>query len=146
MAKTLTLSFPWGSLAALGLALILAAVAASAARSAELAGSEWRPTQIGELRLGEETGIFLRFAADGRVNGHGGCNGFFGSYELSNNTLTFSHMGVTQMACPEEIMGREQAFFAALGKVKSFVRDGTVLVLSDDSGNEVARFQQTDWD
>lgn len=146
MAKTLTLSFPWRSWAVLGLAFILAAVAVSSARSAELAGSEWRPTQVGEQQLGEDAGIFLKFAADGRVNGHGGCNGFFGSYELTDKTLTFSRMGVTQMACPEEIMGREQAFFAALGKVKSFVRDGTVLVLSDDSGNEVARFQQTDWD
>jgi heat shock protein HslJ len=46
--------------------------------AAELAGSEWRPTQIGDMKVSKEEDIFLRFEAEGKLKGHGGCNGFLG--------------------------------------------------------------------
>jgi heat shock protein HslJ len=44
--------------------------------------------------------------------GFGGCNRFFGTYEATDDSLSFGAMGATRMACPEG-MDREQALFTA---------------------------------
>lgn len=61
----------------------------------------------------------LRFAG-GRVSGSGGCNHLSGSYTRQGDGLRFDpSMASTMMACPEPIMGQEQAVHAALGAVAS---------------------------
>lgn len=50
-----------------------------------------------------------------RVNGHSGCNRFFGGFDLDGEKLVFSGLGSTMMACPSG-METEQAFLLALGE------------------------------
>lgn len=116
------------------------------AAAAELAGSEWRPTQIGELAPPDHAGLFVRFESDGKLAGHGGCNGFFGSYELQGGKIEIGPLGATQMACEQAIMDREARFLTALAAVATFERDGTSLTLRDESGTSLVVFVQTDWD
>jgi heat shock protein HslJ len=45
---------------------------------------------------------FILKLNENRVTGFGGCNSFFGSYELikKGNRIKFSHLGSTEMYCP----------------------------------------------
>ncbi len=125
---------------ALGLSLALPATAA------ELAGSEWRPTEIADAPLPDDSGAFVRFEGDGRLAGHSGCNGFFGSYRLDGDRIEIGPLAATKMACEPAVMERETAFMTALGSARSFQRDGTRLTLRDESGDPLVLFVQTDWD
>jgi copper homeostasis protein (lipoprotein) len=63
-----------------------------------------------------------------RVHGHAGCNNFFGSFHADEESLTFSALGSTMMACPEG-MDTEQAFMQALGEVDRASVSGQFLEL-----------------
>ena len=81
-----------------------------------LAGSEWGPLQPGDQ--------FIRFEAEGRVVGSGGCNRIFGSYELSEvDRISIGPLASTKMMCPPEIMDNEADFIAAIESARSFVRE-----------------------
>ena len=71
--------------------------------------------------------------------GFGGCNRFFGSYEATDRTLTFSTMGATRMACPDGVF-QEQAFLRALDGARRYEIHGSKLLLFSDEGL-VARFE-----
>lgn len=80
-------------------------------------------------------------SSESRVNGSGGCNSFFGSYELQdNNGITFSAIGATKMACQDGVMQVESRFFQAFEMTKKFmVRDDTLTLMNSDD-SPVARF------
>ena len=128
----------------LGLAISL--LLAFPVAAADLAGSEWRPRQLGDAALPEDSGIYLRFESDGRLSGHTGCNSFFGSYRLEDSTIELGPFGATHMACEEPVMARETSFLNALAAATTFERDGPQLTLRDETGNPLILFVQTDWD
>lgn len=125
---------------AMGLSLALPVAAA------ELAGSEWRPTQLGNATLPEDVDLFLRFESDGRLSGHFGCNSFFGSYSLADGTIEMGPFGSTRMACEEPAMAREASFLDALAAVATYERDGPRLTFRDNAGRPLVVFVQADWD
>ena len=120
--------------------------ASTFALAAELAGSEWRPTQIGSSAVLEQSKLFVHFKGDGKLAGHGGCNRFFGEYEISGNKIKIGPVGSTRMACPQPVMDLEMAFFTALETAKTFRRDKAGLMLFDAKGKEQVELIQTDWD
>jgi putative lipoprotein len=88
----------------------------------------------------------LTLTADGHANGNGGCNAFGGSYTRAGDTLTFSQMISTMMACTrpgltsEQVMGQEHRFLSALnGEVRASEPETNTLVLTTASG-EALRF------
>lgn len=78
----------------------------------------------------------LEFASD-RFSGSGGCNRYFGGYELNGDGIIVRGLGHTEMACEPPIMRQEAAFFAALNEAQRYRRDGPSLVLTSASGREV---------
>ena len=121
-------------LATILLAIALGGIAATPALAHEekLAGGEWVLSGTG----GRHAPV-LRFEA-GRVGGSGGCNRFGGRYELTGDKLTLSPLATTRMACPPEIMTREQAFLALLAAVRGATIDGDRLDLRDGDGKVIA--------
>lgn len=114
--------------------LLLAGPAAPAlAQSDFLAGTQW--VLAGEAGRHAPA---LRFDA-GRVAGSGGCNRFNGRYELAGDALTLSPLAATRMACPAEIMKKEQAFFAMLAEVRRAELGDGGLELKDAGGQVLAR-------
>lgn len=116
-------------------------------------GSMMQAATAGNLLAGSEWGIsgnhrpFIRFEADGRVFGHGGCNRFFGSYEISGGDgLRFGPLGATKMACIGPAMDFESGFFAALEKTVSFRREDMSLVLIDKDGAALLSLEHRDRD
>lgn len=77
--------------------------------------------------------VTLNFTADG-VNGTAGCNQYSGPFEFSDNTITFGDLITTRMACPEDVMGQENAYLSALLAATTFeLRDGQ-LIISYENG------------
>jgi putative lipoprotein len=115
-------------------------------QAAGLAGSEWRPVRIGDMEIAKDADIFVRFEADGKLKGHGGCNGFFGSYKITGDDLEIGPIGATQMVCPEPIMDRELAFTKTLQAAKSFMRERIKLELLGEGGDMIMELAQRDAD
>jgi len=124
--------------------LVLAAAGTPAA--AQLAGSEWRPTEIGGVEVPAGAAMFVRFGGEGKLQGNGGCNGFFGTYKLAGDGIEIGPLGATRMACPAPIMEREALFLQALANARKFVRDRIDLSLTDGAETPVVRLIQTDAD
>ena len=77
---------------------------------------------------------------ENRVAGSGGCNRLMGSYQLDGETLSFSQMATTMMACADG-MQTEHAFLGALEAVSAWEITGLNLTLKDGAGDDVARFE-----
>jgi heat shock protein HslJ len=107
------------------LSIAIAAQQLMAANPQSLAGSEWRPVEISGEAIADDAPLFVRFEAEGKMAGHGGCNRMFGSYTIDNVNLRIGPLGGTRMACLPAIMKREAAFMRALQNSCLFLRDGT---------------------
>ena len=83
--------------------------------------------------------IYLQVQGD-RLSGSGGCNRFFGSYDLNGSSLQFHSVAQTMMACPGATMQREPAILEALKLTTSYQISGNVLQLRLDE-RVLARFE-----
>jgi heat shock protein HslJ len=97
-----------------------------------LAGTEWGV--VGEQ--GSQA-RYVSFAGSGRLFGFGGCNRFTGSYEQHDQHVTISGLAATRMACPEDVMKKEQEFLDMLGKVRSIQVDHTLILFLDEAGADL---------
>lgn len=117
----------------------------------DVAGA-WRLVSISGAPVLAGANPTLTLSADGHANGNGGCNAFGGSYTHTSghdgDTLTFSQMISTMMACTrpglsyEQVMGQEHRFLSALnGELIAREPATNVLVLTNASG-EAFRFER----
>jgi putative lipoprotein len=122
----------------------MAARPTAEASTATLENTYWKLMRLGAEAVsvadGQREPHFILQPEQKRVAGSGGCNRLVGSYALEGETLVFSQMAGTRMACPQG-MDVEQAFYAALGKVATWRIDGETLELFDASGSLVAQFE-----
>ena len=99
---------------------------------AELIGTYWKLSKLkGEMvntPEGMKEAHMILAGAESRVHGNAGCNNFFGQFKTSENTLVFSAMGSTMMACPQA-MDTERSFLAALGATTRYKISGLFLKL-----------------
>ncbi len=127
--------------------ILTLAMASAPAAAQQLAGSEWRPTKIGDIKVPAGSEMFVRFGGEGKLEGHSGCNRFFGTFKLAGDGIEIGPLGVTRMACSEPaVMEREVRFLEALQNARQFMRDRSDLSLTDNAGNPVVQLIQTDAD
>jgi heat shock protein HslJ len=112
--------------------------------TAELTGSAWRPSHIGEMKVDDESGIYVQFETDGQLVGHGGCNRFFSSYELSDSKIKVHPISVTRMACATDIMSIELSFVEALQLASTVAGVEKRLAMRNDRGQAMLRFDAID--
>ncbi|HEY6803934.1 MAG TPA: META domain-containing protein [Pyrinomonadaceae bacterium] len=110
-----------------------------------LAGTEWRLVSLG--RVGAETSIVsggavtLKFGADGRVSGSGGCNSFGGGYRVQGDRVTFSQMISTRRACVDTNANRQESqYLQALGSANRFRMTSRQLSIYYENGRSVLEF------
>jgi len=91
--------------------------------------------------LGHEREPHILFQElDQRVFGSGGCNRFFGGFELMDgDRIRLSRLASTMMACPN--LDQEQTYLRALEATRTFAISQNKLSFKDASGKAVARFQ-----
>ena len=108
-----------------------------------LRGTYWKLVQVNQSAVkasGDLREPHLLFSAtEGRLSGHGGCNGIGGSFEADGNSLRFKNMVGTMMAC--ENMAQESAFLQALQTVQRYRITGGQLELLNETGVAVVKLQ-----
>ncbi|WP_455277578.1 alpha/beta fold hydrolase [[Eubacterium] cellulosolvens] len=73
-----------------------------------------------EILFPEEKNITIRFDAEGKLSGSGGCNEFIGSYRIIyDNMISIGPIAFTEMACPDG-MEQEQLYFGSLEELSKF--------------------------
>lgn len=99
----------------------------------------WRLASLGGKDVPASVTTTLEIAADGKVSGRGGCNGFGGNVALKSRTIRFSRMVSTMMACSPDAMAQERCFLDGLGKVRHWDihRGSGLLALLDGRGRPV---------
>lgn len=112
--------------------------------TAALENTYWKLTRLGDevvtLSNAEREPYLVLHSEEQRVGGFGGCNRLTGSYSLSGETLTFSQMAATMMAC-DDGMEQERAFSKTLEKVARWRIEGETLELFDAAGVSLAQFE-----
>jgi len=84
----------------------------------------------------------LSVAADGKVNGNTGCNGYFGSVIIDGEAMAFGNLGATRKACPEPTMSQEDRLLRALDSTRGYrLQDGSLMLL-DGAGGTLVRFKE----
>lgn len=126
------------------LCITLAGVGCNSSKSmAKLSDVKWILQTLNgqEIKLSDPNSeIFIQFnEAEKRVNGRGGCNRFFGNYEMEGHKLKFSPMGATRMACPD--LQKETEFFKMLDEVEDFSINANQLSFKSN-GKVVAVFRK----
>jgi len=110
----------------------------------ELEGRPWQLVELGgqsvSLPPGSDAPFITFDTQGGKASGHGGCNRFFGSFQISGATLRFEELATTRMACPEPFASIEQQFLTALGETDGFAMDHRKLLLLSGS-TVLARLQ-----
>jgi heat shock protein HslJ len=108
----------------------------------------WKLTSVGGVAILPGTNPTLTLSSDGHANGNGGCNAFGGSYTRAGDTLTFSRIISTMMACTrpgltsEQVMGQEHRFLSVLnGDVRASQPETSELALTAAS-REALRFER----
>jgi heat shock protein HslJ len=107
---------------------------------------EWRFVQAGGqdvIQPGEGQGgrvATLRLSTeDSRAAGSSGCNQMGGGYTLNGESLQFSQMISTKMACEPQLMDQETRIHAALEATRRWATSGDTLVLYAEGDSVSAR-------
>jgi len=104
--------------------------------SAQLVGPLWLLLGYGDALNPTvvETGVTVtvQFMKDGSLSGFGGCNNFFGSYQLTGDEIKIDPLGSTMMAC-EKGMNQEAVVLQALEKATkvTFTSTGRLEIVYD---------------
>lgn len=109
-----------------------------------LSDTYWRLTALGDLPVklqikAPEAHIILQ-ATNNILAGSGGCNQLSGNYHLDGEKLSLGQVASTKRACLKG-MEQEADFFKALEQTRTWKIEGSELVLGDEQGRVVARFQ-----
>lgn len=98
-----------------------------------LFGIEWRLVELAGTEPIENHVPTLAIQQNGRAGGNSGCNVYFASATVEDDTISFSDVGSTFMACDEPVMEQEQALFDALKLAARFkLEDGSLELLDHD--------------
>lgn len=81
---------------------------------------------------------YVELTTKGRARGNNGCNHFGADVTVSGDTVTVGRGEMTQIGCPEDIQGFENALWAAFsGTLKAKLTDGK-LTLTTEKGDAIA--------
>lgn len=111
----------------------------------EVKGSKWALVELnGKIvdRVAQDPAdrLTLILGEDGRVNGKGDCNGFFGGYTLEKEKINISNLGSTRMFCPDQAL--ENQYLEVLQSAEKIKIDGEYMLLMDKDAKLIASFKK----
>lgn len=89
----------------------------------------------------EGAGADITLGSDGRAFGRGGCNRFFGKYDLEGESIRIGPLASTKMHC-ERTMAVEIAFFKALEAVRKVRLEQDTMEMWSEDGATVLLFRK----
>lgn len=132
-----------GALGAAASLLLLAGcsgMAATGQTASRLEGTAWVLEDLPGHSLAGAGNVTLQFA-DGRASGSDGCNRFAGGFTADAQSLQFSQLAGTQMACAPELMAQASAVTGALVATRAYRDAGQRLELLGADGKTVAIYK-----
>ncbi|HTE13617.1 MAG TPA: META domain-containing protein, partial [Burkholderiales bacterium] len=108
--------------------------------ASRLWGTAWRLEDLAGTGVLDRIEAPLEFVAPGKVAGHGSCNRFFGSVEITGASLAFGALGSTRMACAEAIGNQEVNYLQALARAERYVVQGATLFVYAKGTEKPLRF------
>ncbi|MGH7516091.1 MAG: YbaY family lipoprotein [Gemmatimonadales bacterium] len=107
-----------------------------------LSGTAWRLEDLGGAGVLDRAEATLEFPEVGRVAGSGSCNRFFGTVEISGESIKFGPLGSTRMACPEAVGMQERKYLKALEEAERFTLDEPMLLVYSNGMEKPLRFMR----
>jgi heat shock protein HslJ len=106
---------------------------------ASLLGANWVATMINNGRGGVASlvagsEVTALFNAMGQITGKGGCNNYNGPFTTSGSTIKIGPVASTMMACAEDVLAQEMAYFKALENSATYTIQGDKLELRAADG------------
>lgn len=101
---------------------------------------QWTITEIdGKPAISGSTPT-IGFEADGKVNGNGSCNRFFGDYTLTGEGLIVGDLGASMMMCEQTLMDQEMKVLDILKGLGGFEisEDGKLILRTNDGRTIIA--------
>lgn len=109
-----------------------------------LEDTEWKLVWVSGAKIEDAAPLQVPYiqlqSATHHLSGSGGCNRLMGGYDLSGNSLKFTQIGLTRMACLHG-GNTESAFVQALHEVSSWKIANGGLALMDADQHVLARFK-----
>jgi heat shock protein HslJ len=104
-----------------------------------LNGTRWSLMSYGpadaQQGLVANTEITLSFNGEDGAGGGGGCNSYGSDYAIDGDSISFSGVFSTMMACADDILQQELAYFEALGLATTYeMTDGQLLIRYGEDG------------
>lgn len=107
--------------------------------AAQLLNTSWELTEINGqepdfgVAYSSKPVITLEFKDNG-INGNSVVNGYFSSYKIIGDNISFGGIGATRMGDPKELMDLEYKYFNILGKAnKVELSDENTLILKNST-------------
>lgn len=118
---------------------------AMAGADTSLAGSEWSLVALGgepaPAGAGDRPATLVFTPGTNRVGGFAGCNRAGGTYVIKGDSIRFSPMVLTRMAC-DNGMELEQRFVAMTDSTRTWRRTADTLELMGEAGTVIARLER----
>lgn len=106
-------------------------------------GTAWLLEDLGGSGVLDRVQATLEFPEPGKAAGNGSCNRFFGTVEVSGESITFGRLGSTRMACVEAVAMQEGKYLKALEAAERFAIDGSILLIYSKGMDKPLRFTRT---
>ena len=123
-------------------ALVVGAVPAGAQSNSDLQGSRCGIVEVFGEALPQEEEPHLAFETDGRLSGRTACNWFHGTYSADADAIVILTRLTTLRGCVIANKRLADATLEALDSSAKFAVAGSVLTLSDEGGEPVARLER----
>jgi heat shock protein HslJ len=117
----------------------------TASADSGLAAGEWSLTTLGgepaPAGAGDRPATLVFTPGTNRVGGFAGCNRAGGTYVIKGDSIRFSPMVLTRMAC-DNGMELEQRFVAMTDSTRAWRRTADTLELMGEAGTVIARLER----
>lgn len=106
----------------------------------EFNSTDWVLQEIDGSPVIDRVQSTIRFQANERIVGWGGCNRYFANFRSGFKFFEVGPIGSTRRICPEVAMEQEERFFAALQKARSIRMEGANLVIDSEATEKPLKF------
>ena len=104
----------------------------------------WNAQSIAGKPVARGSVSSLSIGSDMRAGGRGGCNSWFATAQVGEQSLVLSAVAATRMACTDDALtAQETAFFNVLAETRFWRMDQNTLTLLDTAGGELAVLEKS---
>lgn len=89
------------------------------------------------------TTMSIFFGTSNLATGNGSCNSFNGPYSVGGNNIRIGPLSSGKASCGAEIDAQEQQYFTLLPQAHSYSVQGNQLIIFNNTGEEIIRFNRS---